>query len=277
MAVQRIRHRGEPPADRDLGPGAGRMSHQVGEGTIGLIAGIPERALDEGVAPVERRQISEAEWAAKRADSEKPRPLDPAAEAKRVEAERELVALLHRPVAPPAAPVPERPIMPASAPFDGDVAITDVELITPCDRCAHEPVCAIRLTFKPGIVQLIAIPLDEALTIQPPNVVIDCSHFLEAAAVAFNAEVALRAVIDGRASKPSTNIPETIPEPRPQRHRPGGDQDRAESVAERAVRVLAVLERHGGSTKAAGAELGMRGNVVARIAQSARARAAAPA
>lgn len=68
---------------------------------------------------------------------------------------------------------------------------------------------------------------------------------------------------------------ESAPDPVvPKRRRPGGDKGRAESIEERGRRVLEVLERHGGDTKAAGAELGMRGNVVARIAQSARAREA---
>lgn len=59
--------------------------------------------------------------------------------------------------------------------------------------------------------------------------------------------------------------------------KPGGDRARMESVDERGKRVLAALERHGGNTKDAGDELGMRGNVVARIAVAARARAAASA
>jgi hypothetical protein len=69
-----------------------------------------------------------------------------------------------------------------------------------------------------------------------------------------------------------SNIPETIPVAAPKRRRPGGEAERKESVEERAARVMAALARHSGDTKAAGAELGMRGNAVARIAQAARAR-----
>lgn len=60
----------------------------------------------------------------------------------------------------------------------------------------------------------------------------------------------------------------------PKRHRPGGAQERAKSVEARGQRVLEVLARHNGNTKAAGDELGMRGNVVARIAKAARDRQA---
>jgi hypothetical protein len=60
----------------------------------------------------------------------------------------------------------------------------------------------------------------------------------------------------------------------PKRRRPGGGDTRDKAIAENAARVLEVLERHNGNTKAAGAELGLRGNVVGRIARAARDRAA---
>lgn len=77
---------------------------------------------------------------------------------------------------------------------------------------------------------------------------------------------------------PPPNIPRTIPVAvqarEPRRRRPGGDQERQESVEARGQRVLEVLARHNGNTKAAGVELGMRGNIVARIAKAARDRQA---
>lgn len=81
---------------------------------------------------------------------------------------------------------------------------------------------------------------------------------------------------------PAPIDPETLvdahPRPRPKRQAPnGGDVKRAAKAEERAVLVLAALERHGGDTRAAGHELGIRGNIVAIIAKHARARAAAQA
>jgi hypothetical protein len=76
--------------------------------------------------------------------------------------------------------------------------------------------------------------------------------------------VAFAAAIPTAATKPSSK-PKAA-------KKPGGDAQRHQDADARALEVIAVLERHGGDTKAAGDELGVRGNVVGRIVSSYRAR-----
>lgn len=77
---------------------------------------------------------------------------------------------------------------------------------------------------------------------------------------------------EARASAVLDEHPEGAHTVKPSRSRPGGPDSRAREADQRGREVLAALERHGGDTRKAGLELGMRGNVVGRIASAARAR-----
>lgn len=180
-----------------------------------------------GAGPVERRQVTEAERAAWRAQEKRAAPDGPQPEPDEPEPDHE-----------------EEPAMPAPAEDQLTVALARV------NEASLEAIEAYT-----G-VQVAQRRWDAA------------SDELAAAC----------ALLDAARSQPVQVLPAPVvltsspAEPKP--HRPGGAEERQESVNERAARVLEVLKRHGGDTKAAGVELGMRGNVVARIAQSARARQA---
>lgn len=178
-------------------------------------------------------------------------------------------------------------------------AVVDVELITPCARCAHEAVCSIRATLTPGAVQMLSVPLHEALIIRAPNVVLDCTEFLDAAAIDFNAKRAYEHAMEGseREEDPAPAVGESgadyspdIPEPaddapevvtrqasrdvadaavaadveadrtRKTDRAPGGGPGKPLTAQEE--RIVRSATRHGGTIRDVAADLGISGSNV---------------
>lgn len=233
---------------------------------------------------VERRKATPEELAAARAREAEPshlttnnsRTLPPGAlatparlasmqaDAERMQASRQRGAERHVEVVAARRTKPE----PSPVIEEEDVELGDMTvkllptLALPCEPCAHRFVCSIRARIdKPDRWSIPAFAYDLEPGIHAGvRITLDCDHFL-----------------------PEAGSPSRLVEPTPigggpapvRRRRPGGGNQRDSERDERARHVLTVLDRHGGDTRAAGRELGMRGNIVGRIAQTARERAGA--
>jgi hypothetical protein len=251
------------PIYEDLGPA--RAGDVSGLAAAGRLSALDIRGTDrpEGAGPVERRQITAAEMDARRDD--RPALNSPEhLQQSRMNggARTSAIHAAHR-----AAQAPEEEAM---AVTHQDINVV-IEARSPLARLAEaaqeaERARAVR-EMADGHWRSAAADLEAAWAsvnaiLSTPQAELDAmGESIESWAQQVRVDVdpeTVAAVLDGTG--------------RPRQPKPGGDAKRAAGADERARLVLAALERHGGDTRKAGLELGLRGNVVGRIASSARAR-----
>lgn len=319
MARVIVGYEGRRPVFKDEGPARGRVgapdsgdiAHRFG------VAQMPGRELLEprgGAATIERRQASDAERDAWRTRGDREqrlvvgalaRPAFLGATPDRVQsahkggqANRARLEAAKRPQHPwvnsdsviaarvtePASPPPREEIAVVEAaqpPPPPDAATVSEEaprprlvasVTTPCEDCVHAPVCRIRPELVPD--QLLAfVEFEEGVRIAAVS--IDCDFYL-----AVPIEVLARSLKESVA-KIEAGTPPPARVPVTEGGRSGRSVAEVTDREQRAANVIETLDRHGGDYTAAGRELGMRPNVVANIARTARRRAmfagAAPA
>lgn len=269
------RHR--RPVYEDLGPA--RAGDVGGLAAAGRLSALDIRGTDrpEGAGPVERRLVTDAERAARRDD----RPaIDPAA---RLQQSRlngaARTSAIHAARRAERAPQ-EEPAMVEEPRTEPD---TSIEPSTPLEALADAAAradAARRVKEAADEAWRSAAAQLEASMAEVNAILATPTAQLAASIREFAAAVPVEGPTNG-----STNIPDFMhpastptavatknPAARQAKPKPGGDAKRAADADTRARRVLDALARHGGDTRKAGDELGLRGNVVGRIASSARAR-----
>jgi hypothetical protein len=274
MAIVRT---GPTPAHRrDIGPAAG--SSGDGLAAIGRLSAfdasggarpVDDGSMAAGSGPVERRRetVSERKDRETREAAVRTTPTRPPGLA--------LQLVRVAPAAVAAKPL-EEPIVPNPAP-------TPLEtVVAPCGTCLHEAVCALKASIPKPSTQLQPIHITDGVRLFPMAWRVECDHYLGEQPVTIRRE-------HGGESWRTPSTPEQLQASRKRGGEANRERIRKASIdelkprhaskagedlekAQRAARVVAALERHGGDRRTAAAELGMKLNAFSMVLKYAERR-----
>jgi hypothetical protein len=275
-----------PACPHDIGPAAAGGAAGVQANAVAAIREDTWKFRDDagqalGLGVIERRVATSEELArldgtpvVSEAAGNRPGPaihlLRPSAatvaESRRRGAERHQAVMAERravAVAPVPSPVEEAPMTVTTAP----------PYEVPCGSCLHDPVCGIKAMIPeaPG-----APVFDEpapGLRVVALGYRVECDHLLKSLHVVEPEPI--RAEHGGESWRTPPAVVAAAAPRQPGHH--GVKTGEAQEKAERAARVLAAIERHGGDRRLAAVELGMKLNAVAMIVKYAGNREALPA
>jgi hypothetical protein len=256
------------PIYSDEGPASARVD---GIAAIGRLSALDLRGVGApiaGAGPVERRQISEAERDVRRGREALPSPIArvlraPAPPQPTQEAQMTVTAEPGQDMTTESPPVPLSAIrerleeLSAAAAELAEATEVRAEAALGClvaERRLDAAWTALRAPDEPvATMTVLPVEVTRSTTVRAMT-----NEEREAQ----SRRNGTKAMMAGREAKKAASAA-------------AGGHDLRPGTEERARAVLAALERHNGNTKAAGEELGLRGNVVAIIAKHARARQAA--